>query len=246
MNQKFKIVVPSYDSVEWIDECLQSIENQKHTNYDVIVIDDASPRDKQREVIETFTKRNGWKHRFNSERVGAMQNIAEGIALLDCQPDDVIFVLDGDDWFYNENSLSVLNAIYEAEDVDLTYGQYLHYPTLRRGYCTAVPDEVRINRSYRRAKWRFYQPRSFKAFLWQNIKDQDLRDEKGRYVQAAYDVAMMFPMLEMVGDRFKFLDEYLYVYNCTNPLNDYKIHRKMLIETERYLRQKPKYEILQR
>jgi glycosyltransferase involved in cell wall biosynthesis len=183
---------------------------------------------------------------YNEAHVGAMANIVKGICLLECAPEDVVLVLDGDDWLFNADVLSKLNDVYARGDVDLTYGQYQNYPDGKKGYCRPVSQEVIAKRNYRRARWTFYQLRTFRHFLWEAVCDEDLRDSKGEYVSVAYDVAMMFPMLEMVGERFKFIEEVLYVYNIANPINDHKMRKKFLHETERYLRQKPKYDLLQR
>ena len=52
---------------------------------------------------------------------------------------------------------------------------------------------------------------------------------------------MMFPMLEMCGNRFSFIEDVLYVYNNKNPLNDYKIYQQLQIKTDMMLRMKPSY-----
>lgn len=242
-SMKFKIVVPSYNCADWLQDCLQSIEDQTYKNYDVMIIDDASKDLRQREVIDQFVRKNGWQALYNELHQGAMANIVQGIRLLQCSPNDVIVILDGDDWFYNAEVLSKLNAVYSTGTVDLTYGQFIYYPMGWFG-CNPVPDEVIEQRSYRRAYWRTSHPRTFKHYLWNAIRDEDLRDERGCYVPSACDMAMMFPMLEMAGPRLKFMEDVLYVYNVANPLNDHKVDRKLQLKIEWYLRQKPKYDLL--
>jgi hypothetical protein len=66
--------------------------------------------------------------------------------------------------------------------------------------------------------------RTWKAWLWKKIDEKDLRDESGNYWSVAGDLAFMWPMIEMSGlEHFKFIDEVLYVYNESNPINDHKV-----------------------
>ena len=39
----------------------------------------------------------------------------------------------------------------------------------------------------------------------------------------AWDLAIMFPMVEMAGQHSKFVNEILYIYN-TPPINDHKLN----------------------
>lgn len=243
MQNKFKIIIPSYNCADWLHDCLQSLEDQTYKNYDAVIIDDASPDTRQRETIDQFAKKNGWMALYNELHQGAMANIVRGIRQLECDPKDVVLILDGDDWLYNKEVLGKLNEIYRSGSVDMTYGQFIYYPKGRLG-CQPVPDDVIEQRSYRRSLWRTSHPRTFKHYLWRAIRDEDLRDESGNYVPSACDVAMMFPMLEMAGRRVKFIEEILYVYNVANPINDYKVDRKLQLKIEWYLRQKPKYDLL--
>ena len=41
-QNKFKIVIPSYNNEEWVEPNVASILNQTYTNYDVLYINDAS------------------------------------------------------------------------------------------------------------------------------------------------------------------------------------------------------------
>jgi hypothetical protein len=56
-----------------------------------------------------------------------------------------------------------------------------------------------------------------------------------------WDLAFMFPMLEMSGDKSEYIDKILYVYNVGNPLNDHKVDNTYQIILERQIRGKEKY-----
>ena len=61
--------------------------------------------------------------------------------------------------------------------------------------------------------------------MWKHIKDEDLRGYDGKYLQTAWDIAIMLPILEMAGfSRSKYIPEKLYTYNQETPHNDYKLY----------------------
>ena len=47
----------------------------------------------------------------------------------------------------------------------------------------------------------------------------------------AGDLAIMYPMVEMAGKKFKFINDILYVYNMENPINDNKVsmHKQAML-----------------
>ena len=45
----------------------------------------------------------------------------------------------------------------------------------------------------------------------------------GEYFTMAGDMSFMYPMIEMCGERFKYIDQEMYVYNKTNALSDDRV-----------------------
>ena len=83
--------------------------------------------------------------------------------------------------------------------------------------------------------------RTFKYKLWNKIDNKDLRDEQQNYFKVSWDMAFMFPMLEMSNKKSEFIQEILYCYNRNNPLNDDKLNNELQLKTEAYIRSKKKY-----
>lgn len=220
---RFKIVVPSFNSVDFLPKTLASIEEQEFEDFDVCVIDDGSTLPKQREIIADFAGRNNWKTVYHEKNEGALKGLLDGIPLLNCHDEDVIVVVDGDDWLAHPNVLQKLAQVYAQNDVWLTWGQCEIYPTGKTPmyYAQPIPDMVIEQQLYRDIPWVFWHPGTFKYLLWRQIRDEDLRDANGEYFRVMKDKATLFPMLEMAGKRVKFIDETLYIYNISNPLNDY-------------------------
>ena len=124
----------------------------------------------------------------------------------------------------------------------MTYGNYIMYPTGAGGLCEQLPDEVIKNNSYREHKWVTSHLRAFKSKLWHNIREEDFKDKTGNWFTVTWDLAFMFPMLEMSAERTLFIENFIYVYNRINPISDEVIRRKEQIAVENYIRGLPKYE----
>lgn len=227
MMHRFKVVVPSFNSVDYIGKTLQSIEMQDDKGYDVCVVDDGSTFKQQKEIITGFCKRNGWKSLFNEKNYGALYSVVHGIKQLECQDDDVIIVIDGDDWLAHNSVFTHVRKIYTENDVLLTWGQCEVRPSGKHPipYAQGIPEMVIQQKLYRDIPFIFWPLGTFKYYLWRHIDDADLRDVNGEYLRLMKDKAILYPMLEMAGNKIRFVPETLYVYNLENPLNDFATTR---------------------
>mgnify|MGYP000893135571 FL=1 len=51
------IIVPVYNVEEYLEECLESIQNQTYTNFEVILVNDGST-DASKEICERYCKQD--------------------------------------------------------------------------------------------------------------------------------------------------------------------------------------------
>jgi len=223
MMKRFKVIVPSFNSLDFIEKTLKSIESQTFKDFDVCVIDDCSTIIGQREIIRTYCERNHWKSIFHDKNYGALYGLVGGIKALQCEDDDVVIVIDGDDWLAHEHAFEKLHQVYSENDIYLTWGQCEVFPAGKTPmrYAQPIPDMIIDQKLFRDIPFVFWHPGTFKYRLWRSIKDADLRDTDGEYFRIMKDKATLFPMLEMAGKKIKFIGETLYIYNISNPLNDY-------------------------
>ena len=238
---KFVFVVASYNNKQWYRRNLGSIFLQNYDNYRVIYIDDCSP-DNTGELVEQYAQGLDQTHRMtlirNTTRTKAMANIYKAVHM--CADDEVVVILDGDDWLASEHVLETLNTIYANPQVWLTFGSFCMFPEGQGWAANISQDVVDMN------AFRFFQPapshlRTFYAKLFKKIDREDL-SEDGQFYEYTYDLAMMFPMIEMAGERFRFIAQVLYVYNDANSINDHKIGKIRQRQTDLRIRNKTRYE----
>jgi glycosyltransferase involved in cell wall biosynthesis len=242
MNQQnsFKIIVPFYNASEFLERCVNSIITQKYDNYKVIFIDDASTDNSWEMLPHNNDKAICIK---NKKNVTALPNIHNAI-MEHCEKEDIVVLVDGDDWLINKKVLSYLNEFYHEHDCWITYGQ-ASWTDGRRGFASAYPKEE--FQHLRKAPFRVSHLRTFKAGLYQKIKEYDdnfscLKDKNKEFYKMTYDVAIMLPIMEMAGfERVKYNDKVLYIYNRDNPISDDKVNQQLQWDIHAEINKKPSF-----
>ena len=240
-DTRFKIIIPVYNSENWISRTIESVQDQKYRNYECYISDDMST-DNTFQVAQSVTKEDKFSVTKCLSKKYALKNIYDTILESNPSPEDVIVVLDGDDWFPNCNVLSQLNHYYKDSDCLMTYGSFVRFPDAEIGeeasqYSQAVID----NNTFREDQWRASHLKTFKFSLWDKVKKDDLLKKDGEFYEISYDQVMMLPMLEMAGSRSKYVPEVTYVYNITIPNAVNKTKAQKQHEYMLEIRKKPKY-----
>jgi glycosyltransferase involved in cell wall biosynthesis len=240
MNNNIKIITPFYNPGEFLETCVNTLMSQKYDNFKVLFVDDCStdgsfdklPHDNEKAVIIK-----------NETRKTALENIHDAI-VNHCDPDDIVVLVDGDDWLPNKNVLSYINDFYNQNDCWIMYGQ-ANWTDGRRGFASAYSAEEFKN--IRKTPFRVSHLRTFRAGLYQKIKEQDsdfscMKDSSGGFYKMTYDVAIMFPILEMAGvEKVAFNDTILYIYNRNNPISDDRVNQQMQWDIHTEISNKPTF-----
>ena len=216
---KFKIVIPFFNCEKWVEKCINSVKIQIYENFECLLIDDMSTDNSADIVKKEIADDPRFNLIQNKDKKYALANIVNAIEEFKCSDDNVILLLDGDDWFATSATLSKLCSTYIGDNL-MTYGSYVFNPSGVRGpEPSKYSSEVVETNSFRKDKWRASHLRTFKYKLWKHIDYNDLKDENGAYYKMAYDQAIMLPLLELAGKNSKYISEILHVYNRDNPLN---------------------------
>ncbi len=240
-EKSFVIVTASYNNKSWYKWNLDSILNQNYNNYRVIYIDDCSKDQTGRLVMEyakSINKADKIQVIINSEQKGALANLYS--AIHSCKPDEIVVLADGDDALAHDDVLKYLNAVYQDSNVWFTYGQFEWYPARMPGFASQLPTWVIEQNSVRNYRWVTTHLRSFYAGLFHKINKEDLMYE-GRFCAMAWDLAIMYPMIEMAAFHTKFIDQVLIKYNSETNLNDNKVNADLQNRIDLYIRKQPPY-----
>jgi len=236
----FVIIIPSYNNKNWYERNLDSVLVQRYKKYLVIYLDDDSS-DGTGELVQKYIDEHDVDNKItlikNTKRRGALANLY--YAIHSCDDNEIIVNLDGDDWFAHEKVLSILSHAYRDVNVWLTYGQYIDLWG-GIGCCRKIDQHIIRQNLYRKEPNVASHLRTFYAWLFKEIKLKDLL-YRGAFFSMTWDWAMMYPMLEMSGRRFKFIPNILYVYNIDNPINDSKIDGRLQTYLGKLIQQKEPY-----
>lgn len=237
------VVIPSYNNIKWYEKNLSMLaaQSQTYNNWRAIYIDDCSP-DGTGAAVEKYIADHNLGNKItlmkNPQNMGAMYNLYTAIHT--CRDEEIILTLDGDDWFTDNQVLKYINSAYQDGKTWMTYGQYEEYPPASAGISRQIPNFVIEQNAFRNYAWVSSQLRTFYAGLFKKIKKEDFMLD-GKFFAATYDMAIMFPMLEMAGYHSTFTPRITYVYNRTTPINDNKIRPLVQRNLDVHIRNKTKY-----
>lgn len=243
------VLIPSYNNAKWLKRNLDSVYAQKYSNFRVVYIDDCST-DATAELAQEYIREHKKAHctilQLNKTRLLAMENIYKAIHKF-CRDDEIVVKLDGDDWFANKNVLNKIAQEYENYDTWVTYGNYIDEPIPDdRLYCRQLSNDVIYGDLRSVNEWGSYlpgHPLTFYAKLFKEIKLKDML-YKGKFPDVAYDGFMNPPIFELSRGHFKFVNDVLYIHNCTNPLNDFRANGKKQQELAEFCALKKSYKCL--
>lgn len=211
-EQKIIVLVPFHNAGKFLAECYSSLRQQYYENYEVIFLDDCSTDNALDEISENqerIRKICGLYRRF------ALSNIYNCLKNLDCSGEEIIVIVDGDDYLYHNYVFKNINLFYQRQDCLLSYGQY-YTTTNRWGHCRSYSrEEFDI---LRQLDWRASHLKTFKFKLFKEYVSQDpealaLKDQQGLFYEMTYDIALMTPLLEIAGfERCYFNEDINYIY----------------------------------
>ncbi len=240
-QNKFRIIVPSYNNIEWVEYNLASILNQTYTNYEVTYIDDKSTDGTYDKVVDIVGDMPNWNVIQNSENRKATYNYFHNLESYIKDPQEIVVHLDGDDWLYDEEVLEKLNSFYNKKDCWMTYGGFVVWngpdkeSTLPYPQSTPFPDFIHEHKLYRQDHWRASHLRTYRAFLLQALKLEDLKSlESSEYYWHAGDLAIQFPCMEMCPkEKIQLVDFYDCVYNHSKA-NQVRTHERESVDNSKY------------
>ena len=117
---KISIIIPVYNSEQYVRRLLNSIICQTYDNYEVIIINDGSS-DNSEKIIKEYVKKNSKIKYYNQKNMGP--GIARKNGFLKASG-DLLFFVDSDDYLPNENVLKDIADIYKNYKFDILFFNY--------------------------------------------------------------------------------------------------------------------------
>lgn len=97
--KKLAVLIPTYNSAQYLKESIDSILNQTYSNFDLYIYDDCST-DNSKEIIENYNDRRVFYER-NNKNLGISKTLNKGLDRL--LPNyEFIARMDADDWAFPE------------------------------------------------------------------------------------------------------------------------------------------------
>ena len=116
-----KVIVNGYNGSIYLKKCLQSVKKQNFKDYECIIINDASTENDFELYAKEYPE---FSYIKNETNLGPLASRVIGINNLNCSDDDIIFLIDGDDWLIHDNVFQYIVDIYQKEDILLTWGYW--------------------------------------------------------------------------------------------------------------------------
>ena len=229
-QKRISVISPFWNAEKYIQKNILSIAQQDYDNYVHILIDDCSDDNSflvAEQTINSLSDNVKSKFRLikNDENKGAIANQIEAVSY--CKSDDIVILLDGDDWLINNNTIfHYYNDLY-GQGYEFTYGSMWsiadNIPLIAQDY----PIEVKKTRSYRDHHFNWKIPYThLRTCLANYFPTLDVEKFKvdGKWMKSGHDNPLFYELIERIEPEKIYCNkEIVCNYNDANPLNDYKV-----------------------
>jgi glycosyltransferase involved in cell wall biosynthesis len=220
MDNRFIILVGSYNNEKWVKQNIESVTGQDYKNWKLIYYNAAST-DKTYEIAKQLADRDDRIVLFSDKsRHLKTYFFRESVNITPIHNTDIVCILDGDDFLSSPEVLSYLNEVYKQTSCWMTYGGMICWEggdKTREAFPqnSLPPAEVFHNKLYRKDMWRYSHMRTCRGFLWKRLKEEDFISKTDGQYMTLDDLCTVYPMLEMCAPNKIFrVDQPIYIWNA--------------------------------
>jgi hypothetical protein len=192
---------------------------QSHKDWIAYFRDDAST-DGGHELIPSDSRIVAQR---NGPRQGGLENLPRGIMDNGLHPDDIVCLLDGDDYLVGTGALDAVANLYRERGCLVSYGQYEtgDSPVGHCGAYTRSNFENLRRHGFMASHLKTFRYKAYMEAMRQDPDCSRYTDKHGKFFDMATDVAVMTPLLEVAGfDRVAFNPHVVYHYRM-HPGNEH-------------------------
>lgn len=142
-NTTVSIITPVYNAEKYISKCIESVLNQTHQNWEMLLVDDCSP-DNSADIILNYAKKDD-RIKYHKLTVNSGAGVARNKAIEIAKGRYLAF-LDSDD-FWHTLKLEKQLAFIKNKNAAAVYSQYYIYDQNTGGptYVVKSPRQVDFN-----------------------------------------------------------------------------------------------------
>ena len=233
----YRFIIRGRNCEKYIEKCLKSVMAQTRSNWTAdIILDD--PEDSSvgvaGDLVYCKLNMHVWTRPY---RHGLARNIYEFPMMPDVchvyEDEDVLCFLDADDWL-SVGALHYVDKAYASNPKCLlTHGSYVKVSKGRR---TKVSNPYH-GEDYRSSPWRGSHLKTVKWKLFKRLPEECMK-HNGEWLEAASDLAIMIPLMEMAGaQRIEHVHELIYFWRDSTPQKTKRVLQK---KCEAIIRAKPR------
>ena len=222
MKTKVSIIIPIYNAMPYLTECLDSVSNQSYRHKEVLLINNGST-DNSLAVCREYEKRFDFVRTFNveSKSIGAARNYG-----LEKSSGDLIMFIDADDYLPGKDVLSMLVKKITASQTDICVGNYCR---LWNGKLLHATSHRAFSR-YPQNKLSFLFTGFFSvdvlSYVWAKLYRKDFIVGHGlSFSNSRYAEDKLFNLQAAAfGAKYSFLNNEIYVHrhNLLSVSNSYR------------------------
>ena len=249
----FSFVVSSFNNEKNIKNNLLSIIYQNYKNWKIYYSNDAST-DKTDEyfhkIVNEYDIQDKIHYTLNQQNMKQSYCKYHNYHLI---PDeDIVIILDGDDWLATSNVLNIFNDTYYNNEYLILYSGYkIYYQDKIENIVlgSEYPQEIKINGKYRKYKdWLFTHVKTAYAWLFKKIPVSYFQ-YNNEWLDRCTDLTEMYAISEIAKEKVGHIKKALCIYNKNNSIhyknsyyNDFDSKKRKTIEN--YVKNLPSLEII--
>lgn len=135
---KLSIIIPIYNTSKFLDQCLNSINNQKYNNYEIILVNDGSTDNSEQICLEFCEKNDRFKY---YKKTNGGSSSARNFGLSKATGDFISFI-DSDDYIENDSFEILVNSIVKYNADIIIFGRYKDYGNKKIKVFASKKDKV--------------------------------------------------------------------------------------------------------
>ena len=201
MNNRFVFIMPAYNAQDTIARAIMSVWFQTYPSWKIIIRDDMST-DKTLEAVDHMRKQlslgeDRLSVTSNTEKMWEIRNILEG--LKECDSNDIVCRLDGDDWLCDSDALTIIDHKYKTKGCDVLWTSHRWSFTNQN-----ISGPLPTNANPYKHPWVSSHLKTFRKSLIESVKDENFRGEDGEYFKRIGDQTIYLPVLHQSAGNWHY------------------------------------------